>query len=531
MRFMALCLALLGVVSAHTETRTLSRERYLDKLQGAWAGQMFGVCFGEPWEFRSNGAMITKDLGPWKPEQIACAIKQDDCYVEMTFLKALQDHGLDITPAQAGAAFGASEYPLWHANLHGRNNIRRGILPPDSGHPRHNLHADDIDFQIEADLFGILCPGLPQASNQLCDVFGHIMNYGDGVYGGMFVSGMYAAAYFEDKDILKVVHAGLACIPTASTYHQCISDVIAWHAEHPDDWAAAWQKIEAKWQDDNDCMPGNTFNIDAKLNGAYIVMGLLYGDGDPLKTAEVSVRCGQDADCNPSNAAGILGCMKGLSGMDPSLMSGIPAMAEIPFDHTAYSFNSLIAACDAVTQDLIRKNGGTVDAKTLTIPVQAPRAPDTLEQWDPADKKIQSAAVIAPSDIDFWMKGFALVACGHDMEPGLLEEHKGQKNVLALHPISETAPAVVRGKVSIDPAKPVLQLQAASFERGDYVLAIVADGKSVYHEVIDTKGAWKSVEVSLAAFAGTTIDLEIQNVANGWAFEAAYLTQPHLAAK
>ena len=289
--------------------------------------------------------------------------------------------------------------------------------------------------------------------------------------------------------------------------------------------------IEAKWQDDNDCMPGNTFNIDAKLNGAYIVMGLLYGGGDPLKAAEVSIRCGQDADCNPSNAAGILGCMKGLSGMDPSLMSGIPAMAEIPFDHTAYSFNSLITACEAVTQDLIRKNGGTVDAKTLTIPVQPPRAPETLEQWDPADKKIQSAAVIAPSDIDFWMKGFTLVACGHDMEPGLLEEHKGQKNVLVLHPVSETKPAVVRGKVSIDPAKPVLQLHAASFERGDFVLAIVADGKSVYHEVIDTKGAWKPVEVSLADFAGKTIELEFQNVANGWAFESAYLTQPHLVAK
>lgn len=526
MRFIALILTVFLLVSAHAETRTLSRERFRDKLQGAWAGQMFGVCYGEPWEFRSNGAIITQDLGPWKPERIACAIKQDDCYVEMTFLKALEDHGLDITSEQAGKAFAASEYPLWHANRHGRDNIRRGILPPDSGNPKYNLHADDIDFQIEADLFGILAPGLPQASNRLCDTFGHIMNYGDGVYGGMFVAGMYAAAYFEDHDVRKVIDAGLACIPAASTYHQCISDVIAWHAEHPSDWAATWQKIEAKWQDDNDCMPGSTFNIDAKLNGAYIVMGLLYGEGDPLKTAEVSIRCGQDADCNPSNALGVLGCMKGLSGLPPELVSGIPAMADIPFDHTSYSFNTLIAACEGVTQDLIRKNGGIADEKTLTIPVQLPRAPETLEQWDPAEKKIQSAAVIAPSDIDFWMKGFALVACGYDMEPGLLEEHKGQKNVLVLHPVSESKPAIVRGKVSIDPGKPVLQLQAASYERGDYILEILANGSSIYHEAIDTKGAWKRVEISLAAFADKAIDLEIQNVATGWAFEAAYLTQP-----
>ena len=56
-----------------------------------------------------------------------------------------------------------------------------------SGHPKYNLHADDIDFQIEADFIGIMCPGLPQASNKYCDRVGRVMNYGDGLYGGMFV--------------------------------------------------------------------------------------------------------------------------------------------------------------------------------------------------------------------------------------------------------------------------------------------------------------------------------------------------------
>lgn len=97
------------------------------------------------------------------------------------------------------------------------------------------------------------------------------MNYGDGLYGGMFVSGMYTAAYFEDSDVRKVIDACLARIPAASQYHQCISDVIAWHAAEPNDWLAVWKKIEDKWQDDIDCSPNNTFNIDAKLNGAYIV--------------------------------------------------------------------------------------------------------------------------------------------------------------------------------------------------------------------------------------------------------------------
>ena len=38
------------------------------------------------------------------------------------------------------------------------------------------LHADDIDFQIEADYIGFMCPGMPQTANKMADKIGHIMN-------------------------------------------------------------------------------------------------------------------------------------------------------------------------------------------------------------------------------------------------------------------------------------------------------------------------------------------------------------------
>jgi hypothetical protein len=369
------------VAAAGCHFARLPKSRFVDKCQGAWAGQMIGVCYGAPYEFRFNGRPITEPLEPWNPRRVAGAIDQDDCYVEMTFLKALETYGLEITFEQAGTAFGESRYPLWHANRCGRENIRRGIMPPLSGHPAHNPHADDIDFQIEADLFGILCPGMPQESNRLCDIFGHVMNYGDGVYGGMFVAGMYTAAYFEDRDIARVVRHGLACIPRESQYHRCISDVIRWHAESPDDWLTTWKKIEAKWQDDVDCIPGDPFNIDAKLNGAYIVVGLLYGGGDPLKTVEIATRCGQDADCNPSNALGVLGCMKGYRALGEHLVGGIPDIENTNFAYTQYSFRTLVPACQRLAERIISRAGGRVTADAYLIPCQVPKAPDTLEQW------------------------------------------------------------------------------------------------------------------------------------------------------
>ena len=376
----ALLVAMAGVTAAYAQSVEIEKDRFMDKCKGAWAGQMVGVCYADIYEFKSNGQPITEPLKDWAPQRVKGSLGQDDVYVEMTFLKALEQNGLDITHEQAGKAFAASEYELWHANKRGRENVRRGIMPPASGHPDNNPHANDIDFQIEADLLGIVCPGLPQESNRLGEIFGRIMNYGDGLYGGMFIAGMYAAAYFEDNDVQKVLQAGLDCIPAESSYHKCIADLVNWHKEKPQDWLAAWKTLEEKYQDDTDCMRGNPVNIDARLNGAYVAMGLLYGNGELLKTMEIATRCGQDTDCNSASAAGILCCMKGMSWMAPEYTSGIPAMADQKFSHTEYSFNTLVPACQAMAEQIIKRAGGEVTETAYRIPAQKPVAPP-LEQW------------------------------------------------------------------------------------------------------------------------------------------------------
>jgi hypothetical protein len=74
----------------------------------------------------------------------------------------------------------------------------------------------------------MIAPGMPQVSNRYGDRMGHIMNYGDGVYGGMFIAAMYTQAFFA-KDIREVVEKGLQAIPQQSLYAQLIRDVIRWH--------------------------------------------------------------------------------------------------------------------------------------------------------------------------------------------------------------------------------------------------------------------------------------------------------------
>jgi hypothetical protein len=200
------------------------------------------------------------------------------------------------------------------------------------------------------------------------------MNYGDGLYGGIFVAALYSEAYFSN-DIPAVIEAALESIPKESDYFKIVSDVIDLHKRYPSDWQSAWSEIEKKWGDVDICGAGSSFNIDAKLNGAYIVMGLLYGDGDILKTMEISTRCGQDSDCNPSNAMAVLGVINGFSGLPADMQEAVKNIGDSLFIHTTYSFNTAVESTYAYSLALIEEDGGRLNETKIMIRKQAPVEP------------------------------------------------------------------------------------------------------------------------------------------------------------
>ncbi|MBN2292815.1 MAG: ADP-ribosylglycohydrolase family protein [Pirellulales bacterium] len=373
--------------------RRISLDEYRDKMAAGWIGQMVGVGWGDPTEFRFNGRIIPQNKVPrWKPELVN-QFSQDDIYVEMTFLATLERYGFDVSIRQAGIDFGNSRYNLWHANKAGRDNIRKGIAPPDSGHPKFNSHADDIDYQIEADYAGLISPGMPNLGIELGEKFGRLMNYGDGVYGGQFISGMYAEAFFE-TDPRKIVEAGLKCIPAESQYAEAIRDVLAWHTKNPDDWQATWKKINDKYQLNPayrrfSCtkLKEKPFNIDAKINGAYIVTGLLYGISDLDKTIVISMRCGQDSDCNPSNAGGVLATSIGRKKLPTRFTSALNP--EPKFSHTSYNFPGLLEVCEKLARKAVIRGGGRIEhesdgGETFVIPLEEPRPGKLKQCWNPS---------------------------------------------------------------------------------------------------------------------------------------------------
>jgi len=525
-----------GTVPPSQALRRLPVKQYRDKMMAGWLGQMVGVSYGAPTEFRALGQILPEGWVPVFTGGLANqSFNQDDLYVEMTFLRTLEQYGLDVPAAQAGIDFANSQYQLWHANNAGRNNLRRGIAPPDAGQPKFNSHSDDIDYQIESDFAGLISPGLPGSAIALGEKFGRIMNYGDGLYGGQFMSCMYSEAFFE-TDPHRLVEAGLACIPPGSQYAGAIRDVLAWWKQNPDNWQVAWNLVNAKYQLNPDyrrysCSDENfdtSFNIDAKINGAYVVLGMFYGKGDPLKSMQISMRAGQDSDCNPASAGGVLFTTRGFSQLPPIFTGGLDQTHK--WDYTSYDFNTLIDVCQKLARQVVLKEGGRIEKdaggeEVLVIPVRQPQ-PGPLEQsWQPGPvanstfSETQLAQIIQTGsrlerDLRRFAPGWQAFDCLDSPGGGLVTKAQGKENVLLTFPTDKDTPCRLANTLQL-PASPkkVLHL-LVSYSVGSWLLRVQANGQELFQQIISeetTKSGWQDVEVDLSALAGQETRLELLN--------------------
>ena len=372
---------LIGVNSfSQVKSITLSMDKLRDKIKGGWAGQTIGVTFGGPYEFRFQGTFIG-DYQPlkWydgylKNTMINNPGLYDDLYMDLTFVDVFEKYGLEAPVDSFANAYANAGYMLWHANQAGRYNILHGIKAPASGQWKNNPHADCIDYQIESDFAGLMSPGMPNTASAISDKIGHIMNYGDGWYGGVFVGAMYSLSFIS-SDLNYIISNALKTIPSKSKFHQCITDVIAWHKKYPADWKQTWLEVQKKWADDIGCPEGvfAPFNIDANVNAAYVVIGLLYGDRDFTKTLEITTRCGQDADCNPSTAGGILGTVLGYKNIPAYWKMGLAEAEDIDFKYTTMSLNKVYETGLKHALKNIERHGGKISGNSIVIKVQTPQ--------------------------------------------------------------------------------------------------------------------------------------------------------------
>jgi len=319
--------------------------------------------------------------------------------------------------------------------------------------------------------------------------------------------------------------------------------MIAWYRSEPNDWEKTWQLCQQKYREYPDYQKASNGGIDCKINGAYVLMGLLYGKRDLDQTMLISCRSGQDSDCNPSSSGGVLFTTIGFSKLPARFNTGLDE--EKVFSHTAYNFPRLLDVCEKLARQVVANCGGRVEKdsegeEVFVIPVKAPK-PSKLEwSWAPgpiansrftpeemAQIKVGNVPPHMHAAVEKFAPGWEIINCGPDMDPGLRAEWGGKQNVLVTHPLDRDTGCVLKYGTKL-PAdkKSVLRVIVGHDPRGDFDLVVRANGKEILRKPVSkataTTDPWLTHEVDLSSFAGKKVKLELVNQPTGWAFEAAY---------
>jgi sialate O-acetylesterase len=115
--------------------RKISFDEYKDKMKAGWIGQMVGVAWPAPTEFKFRGSIIPINektalpdlIEPLAENTVNKSFWQDDLYAETIFLETLEKYGLGISHRQAGIDFANSKQSVYCANAKDRSNTRVGI--------------------------------------------------------------------------------------------------------------------------------------------------------------------------------------------------------------------------------------------------------------------------------------------------------------------------------------------------------------------------------------------------------------------
>ena len=275
----------------------MNPEVYRDKVRGCWLGKGIGGNLGMPYEGCPNRLELTlNDLS-------SKAVPNDDLELQLLWIRELEEQGAGIRAEHMAKA---SLTYLCYPDEYGVSkwNIERGILPPLSG--RHNnVFADGMGAAIRSEIWACLFPGNPTMAAMYAREDAIIDHHGNGVWAEQFLAAAESLA-FDSSSAEQALEGGLQCIPQDCRLARALRLVQSVHAEQLP-WEQAYDAVMKQFRS-----PSFT---DVSMNLAFIMLGLLYGDGDFEKSLLLAVNCGMDTDCTAATTGSFLGILLGEQGI------------------------------------------------------------------------------------------------------------------------------------------------------------------------------------------------------------------------
>ncbi len=276
----------------------LNLEQYRQKVRGCWMGKNIGGTFGAPYEGNPNmnDAKFYTNIVPGSPAP------NDDLDIQLVWLLAAAENGLEnLTPLKMGEYWFSHVTGPWNEYGVCRANISRGFMPPLSGSCNNETWFRSNGAWIRSEIWACLCPGAPDEAIKYAYMDACCDHYDDGIYAELFTAALESAA-FVCNDLRELIRIAFSKIPAKSRVRRSVELAMKLY-----DSKISLQ--EAREEIVRDSADLGMFQAPANI--AFVVLGLLYGEGDFEKSLQYAVNCGDDTDCTGATVGAIFGIMNG----------------------------------------------------------------------------------------------------------------------------------------------------------------------------------------------------------------------------
>lgn len=281
-------------------TEIINLADYRDRVLGCWTGKNIGGTLGEPFEGQREMNSVTF----YTRKLNGSPAPNDDLDLQLVWLLAIEENGLyHITPQLLGEYWLNCITGPWNEYGVCKSNMRNGFYPPLSGSVNNERWKFSNGAWIRSEIWACLFPGSPDEAALYAYMDACCDHCGEGIYAEVFTATLESAA-FVIHDVRHLIEVALVRIPTDCR----IARVVRLVCEHYDKGLDAIATREAVIKDSEDLgffqAPGNI---------GFMILGLLFGEGDFGKSVCLAVNCGDDTDCTAGTVGAILGIMQGRS--------------------------------------------------------------------------------------------------------------------------------------------------------------------------------------------------------------------------
>ena len=300
-----------------------------DRIFACWIGKNIGGTLGTPYE----GKRELMDIHGFA-SRAGEPLPNDDLDLQLVWLRAADQLGPDALNSKVLGEYWCSWItPHWNEYGVCKANMRDGVLPPMSGEINNEEWKHSNGAWIRTEVWACLYPALPEKAIRMAYEDASVDHgFGEGTYAAIFVAAMESAA-FVVNDANELLAIGLSKIPENCRVARSVRLVMDAY------------KNGVSWKDCRNAIVRDSEDLgwfQAPANVAFVVLGLLYGEGDFKQSLIYAIDCGDDTDCTGATLGALLGIMGG--------------MAAIPEDWRAYIGDGIKSICITAGQSRYPKD-------------------------------------------------------------------------------------------------------------------------------------------------------------------------------